>query len=186
LDVKHCSSESLRKPIFYSVKDVVLTYKQIIAHWPKFPTKEAERCHPFFLSAKIRFKVSDPVWFSSVPVGRNHLASLTKKLCNSVASLKGKNITNKTGRNTGITRLDESLVPIEKAMEVTGHRDIKSFKKYNRSAPVVSDRAVQRSLAGDTLKYSDLVTEKRERLDLLKVLTISLKVLSMYLICSTC
>jgi hypothetical protein len=71
-------------------------------------------------------------------------------------------------------------------MEVTGHRDIKSFKKYNRSAPVVSDRAMQRSLAGDTLKYSDLVAEERERLDLLKVLTISLKVLSMYLICSTC
>jgi hypothetical protein len=72
-------------------------------------------------------------------------------------------------------------------MEVTGHRDIKSFKKYNRSVPVVSDRAVQRSLAGDTFKYSDLVAEERERLDLLKVLTISLNLfLSMYLICSTC
>jgi hypothetical protein len=58
-------------------------------------------------------------------------------------------------------------------MEVIGHRDIKSFKKYNRSALVVSDQVVQRSLAGDTLKYSDLVVEERERLDFLKVLSIS-------------
>jgi hypothetical protein len=97
LDVKYSSSESLRKPVLCSVKDVVLTYKQIITRWPKFPTKEAERCHPFFLSAKTRFKVSNPVWFSTVPVGRNHLASLTKKLYNSVASLKGKILQTRLG-----------------------------------------------------------------------------------------
>ena len=59
-------------------------------------------------------------------------------------------------------------------MEVARHCDIKSFKKYNRSALIVSDRAVQHSLVGDILKYSNLVAEEREHLNLLKVLTISL------------
>ena len=187
MDVKHCSSKNLRKPVLCLVKDVVLTYKQIITCSLKFSTKEAKCCHPFFLSANTRFKVSNLVWFSIVPIGHNHLASLTKKLCNLVSTLKEKNITNKTGRNIGITHLDKSLVPIEKVMEVTGHHDIKSFKKYNRFAPIVSDRAVQCSLIGDNLKYSNLVAKEREHLDILKVLTISLNLFfSMYLICSTC
>ena len=37
--------------------------------------------------------------------------------------LRGKNIINKTGRNTRITRLDEAHVPLNKAMEPIGHKD---------------------------------------------------------------
>jgi hypothetical protein len=75
-------------------------------------------------------------------VGRNHLSTLTKRLCESISILKGKNITNKIGHNTGITQLDELMVSIVKVMEVTRHRDMKSFKKYNRLAPIVNDQAI--------------------------------------------
>ena len=55
---------------------------------------------------------------------------MTKRLCDGVASLKGKNITNKSGRNIGITRLDEANVPLDKAMELTSHCNKKNMKKY--------------------------------------------------------
>ena len=67
---------------------------------------------------------------------------MTKRLCEGVLSLKGKNVTNKTGRNTGIIKLDKVLVPLDKAMELTGHRDQKSFKKYYRARVEVSDRVM--------------------------------------------
>ena len=63
---------------------------------------------------------------------------MTKKLCDGILLLKGKNITNKMARNTGITRLDEAHVPLDKAMEFTSHRNQKSFKKYCRALVEVS------------------------------------------------
>lgn len=68
----------------------------------------------------------------------------------------GKIVTNKTSRNIGISRLDDAMVPIEKGMELTGHRDPKSFKKYNKTPKVTSDRATQRVLARRTTMEQQL------------------------------
>jgi hypothetical protein len=54
-----------------------------------------------------------------------------KCLAEGVDSLKGRKIMNKTGSGIGITRLNEALVPIAKAMETTGHRTMDAFEKYN-------------------------------------------------------
>ena len=96
---------------------------------------------------------------------------MTKWLCEGVLSLKGKNITNKTSTNIGITRLDEALVPLDKAMALIGHRDQKSFKKYCKAHIEVSDRVMQRFLARDSIErsYSNLLDEEKQRLDELKV-----------------
>jgi hypothetical protein len=129
--VNHCSAESLRKPVLCSVLDVVKTYKSIVNHWPVFEDPEKARNHAFFLTPKPNFK-NHVVWYKDVPVGRNTLAKVVQKLAEDMPSLDGKRITNKTGRNTGISRLEEARVPLDRAIQLTGHRDIKSYKKYSK------------------------------------------------------
>ena len=85
--------------------------------------------------------------------------------------LKGKNITNKIGWGTGITRLNEALVPIEKAMETTGHHNIDAYEKYNKKKKYISERATQRVLFGEIkdgcpLLYFDAYKEELERRDM--------------------
>ena len=101
-----------------------------------------QRCHVFFLTPLQKFS-GVVVYYSTQPVGRNTFAGMTKKLRESVLSHEGKNITNKIGRNIGTSRLDEAHVPLNKAMELIGHRDQKSFKKYCRALVEVFDRAME-------------------------------------------
>ena len=46
---------------------------------------------------------------------------MTKKLCDEILSLKGKNIGNKIGRNIDIIRLNEANVLLDKAMELISY-----------------------------------------------------------------
>jgi hypothetical protein len=140
---------SLRKLIICSNKDVVSAYKSIVAHWLQFKTIEETLCHPFFLTPKKDFRPHDKIWFGMGPVGRNTLQLYTKCLAEGVDSLKGRKIMNKSGRGTGITRLNKALVPIAKAMETTSHRMMDTFEKYNCEKKIISERATQRVLSGD-------------------------------------
>lgn len=154
-----------------SVKDVILTYKSIVSHWPPF--KPSEEPHAFFLTPKMPKFCKGPVWFTKQPIGRNTLAKITKRIFSGVPTACEKRITNKTGRVTGITRMEEALVPREKAMVVTGHRDAKSYAKYSKEGRV-ADRALQRVIAGECvngqkLSYSDALRNENERLNSLKV-----------------
>jgi hypothetical protein len=89
-------------------------------------------------------------------------------LAKDVPALKGRKITNKNGRNIGITRLNEALVPIEKAMETTRHCIIDAYEKYNQKKKYISKHATQRVLSGEIrdghpLLYSDAYKEELER-----------------------
>jgi len=64
-------------------------------------------------------------------VGRNTLSDITRTLTEVVPALKLKRITNKSGRATRITRMEEAQVPREKGMIITGYRDAKSYGKYS-------------------------------------------------------
>jgi hypothetical protein len=75
IDVTHCSSESLRKPVHCSVPDVVKTYKSIVNYWPSFKDEEEARHHAFF--TPIKFKKGAEVWFKNVPIGRNTLSKIS-------------------------------------------------------------------------------------------------------------
>jgi hypothetical protein len=114
-----------------------------------FKKPKENRCHPFFLTPNRKFHAQDFVWFKLVLVGRNQLAEYTKSLAKDVPSLAGKRILNKTSRGVGITRLNEALVPIAKAMENTGHRTMDALEKYNQEKKILSERATQRVLFGE-------------------------------------
>jgi hypothetical protein len=101
-------------------------------------------------------------------VGRNTIADFTKVIVRDVPALSGKKISNKTGRGVGITHLNEGMVPIEKAMEATGHRSMDAFEKYNREKKFISEHAMQRVLSGEfrngrPLLYQDAYKEECER-----------------------
>lgn len=73
------------------------------------------------------------------------MVEYTKLLAKNVSCLVGKRFLNKTGRGVGITRLNEALVPIAKAIETTGHHTMDAFKKYNHEKQILSERALNAS-----------------------------------------
>lgn len=103
-----------------SIPDVVNTYKTIVSHWPVFQDPQIARNHPFFLTLKSKFK-NFLVWYKEVPVGWNTLAKVAQKLAEDVPSLEGKRITNKTGQNIGINRLEEAMVPVDRCRAVNSY-----------------------------------------------------------------
>jgi hypothetical protein len=118
------------------------------------------------------------------PVGRNTLATYTRLLAQDVPSMEGKRITNKSRRGTGITRMNQALVPIEKAMETTSHRTMDTYEKYNQEKKYLSERATQRVFCGEIkngrpILYEDAYKEEIERMDSVKVLNF----LIIYLCC---
>jgi hypothetical protein len=101
--------------VLCSLPDVVKTYKSIVSNWLVFQDEESSRSHPFFLTPKAKFK-DQMIWFKDVPVGRNTLSKVAQKLAEDVPALSGKRITNKIGRNISINRLEEAMVPLDRAM----------------------------------------------------------------------
>lgn len=69
------------------------------------------------------------MWFGKSPNGINTLQNIARKVAEDIPKLACKKITNKTGRNMSITCLDDAFTPIEYGMELTGHRDLKSYSK---------------------------------------------------------
>jgi len=140
MDIKHCSSHAMRKHVDVYCKDVVDTFKILKSHWPLFTKKKLEekfdgQPHPVFLQPKARVKKGDQVWFQKSAIGRNTLGKSCKLLIEATPGIhhNGRVFTNKTTRRMAITRMEEGLVPAEKAMKITGHRDYKSYKQYNEN-----------------------------------------------------
>jgi hypothetical protein len=142
-------SRSLKKPVICSNPDIVATYNNIVQHWPIFTKPDEARCHLFFLTPNKWFKPKDMVWFKCGPIGRNKLADFIKLLARDVPSLVGKRISNKTSRGVGITRLNEGLVPIKKAIATTGHRSMDAFEKYNHEKKALFEKATRCVLFGE-------------------------------------
>jgi hypothetical protein len=161
--------------VLCSLHDVVKTYKSILKHWPVFQDAQSSRSHAFFLTPKNKFK-DQLIWYKDVPVGRNTLSKVAQKLVEDVPSLLGKRITNKTGRNTGISRLEEAMVPVDRAMQLIGHRDAKSYKKYSKQRfENVSACAMQMVMSSGArtealLSYEDAMRKENKRLEEIKVI----------------
>jgi hypothetical protein len=79
------------------------------------------------------------VRFSRGLVGRNSLQMYTRALAQDVFELKGGKITNKMVRSINITCLNETLAPIDKAMETTRHCTMDAFEKYNHKKKVFAE-----------------------------------------------
>ena len=122
-----------------------------------------------FLVPKPKIKKLDSVWFLKSPVGKNPLGKTVKSLVEGTPEINsvGRSFTNKTARRIGITRMEEGMVPVEKGMLVTGHRDVKSYSKYNACVMDSEQRACQDLISGDSVLakgkpviYHDLVTRQ--------------------------
>ena len=116
------------------------TYKRIAMQWLIFKDPMWQTCHHFFFTYIAKFRGA--VWYSIQLVSPNVLAGMTKRLCDGIASLKEKNTTNRIERNNGISRLDEANVPLDKAIELTGHCNQESIKKHCRAVVEVTNRVM--------------------------------------------
>jgi hypothetical protein len=47
--------------------------------------------------------------------------------------------------------MEEGFVPVEKGMRITGHKDAKSYEKYNMCSPDSNQRAMQDLISGEPL-----------------------------------
>ena len=92
-------------------------------------------------------------WYSSVPVGKNTLATKVKKMCEQ-AKISG-NKTNHSLRATGATSLFAEGVPEKVIQERTGHRSLEALRVYEhtsaRQHQVVSNLLSARPSASDII-----------------------------------
>jgi hypothetical protein len=171
LDIKHCNEESLHRSVDYYSEDVIETFKCLKSHWPMFTADDLSelpgRVQPMFLVPKPKFRSTNQVWFLKFPVGKNPLGKTVKALVEGTEGInkEGRTFTNKTPRRIRISRMEEGLVPVEKGMRITSHRDMKSYAKYNACLPDSEQRACQDLISGDSalvkgkaVNYLDLVT----------------------------
>ena len=97
----------------------------------------------------------DAPWFIAVPIGRNQLGGMVKKMFAQVG-IEGK--TNHSLRATGATRLFESNVPEKLIQDRTGHRSTDALRMYERSS-TAQEKAVSKILCAQTVqKYETVAT----------------------------
>jgi hypothetical protein len=77
-----------------------------------------------------------------------------------IENLKGKWITNKIGHGTNITHMEQMLVLVEYDMERMGHRDVKSYSKYNQTTKKIIDRMLQCIVERETFHGKNLTYQK--------------------------
>jgi hypothetical protein len=99
-----------------------------------------------FLTPKRSIKPFDDIWFSKTIVGRNTIAFMELIIAN-IEKLKGKRIINKIG--CGIDN-----------MEKMGHRNVKSYNKYNQTNKEIIDRMLQCIVARETFHGKNFTYQK--------------------------
>ena len=145
--VRYTYTENASKNRSGGVAQLDLSHK--VVHQFAHP-ELGERCHVFILdkyfakipdSAKVNDifyvrplnkapKSDNTPWFSSVPVGKNHLGKMVKDMC-SQAKIEGKK-TNHSLRASGITTLFQAGVSEKVIQDRSGHRSLDGLRKYER------------------------------------------------------
>lgn len=100
----------------------------------KRPPSMKEADSPFYLSVNhfktsIYHELSNCFWFKALPMGQNKLDAIMKDMC------KAANITVKTnhaGRKTLVQKLQDSGIPPNQIIQVTGHKNIQSVNNYSQ------------------------------------------------------
>ncbi|CAM6100293.1 unnamed protein product [Calypogeia fissa] len=161
VDILHCSSEQLRRPVEVQILDVIAMFRKLISKRLKFGNNE---CGPFplFLKPRLKCSSSDSIWFHKGVVGKNTLSNYTRAMTVEITELEGKVITNKTGRNTAISRLESALTLVEFGMEVSGHRNPGNYRKYSTTNAEVRSRAMQRIIDGEDVTFGEAYEQEIE------------------------
>ncbi|KAL3685410.1 hypothetical protein R1sor_003432 [Riccia sorocarpa] len=168
VDVARCGADNLRRPVDCQAPQVIDCFVQLSNVRPKWHTDEPPP-HPLFLTPKQRRKSTDLVWYLKSPVGVNTLSSYMKEMVEDLPDISHKAITNKSGRGVGISRMVQSGVPTALGMLQTGHRDPKSFIKYDQTSEEVKNRAMQRIICGEVrdgriLTFDEALADEMSRL----------------------
>ena len=71
-------------------------------------------------------------WFTSVPIGRNKLATMVKAIC-SAAGVEGKK-TNHSLRSFGVTSMFKENIPEKVIQERSGHRSVTALWVYEKTS----------------------------------------------------
>ena len=171
IDINYCGVDYQRKPVDCYDPTIILTYRILIQHRPQFSDFDLQ-CFggnpaPLFLRPKTKIERGESVWFLKKAVGKNTLECVTRVMAESAGI--SKNVTNKTGRHIGTTRMEAALVPVNVACERTGHRDAKSFYKYIKKDKSVEDRAMQRIISGELgpvgqpIQFADALLQEKQK-----------------------
>ena len=115
----------MRPPVYSYDPDVWRTFSMIIAHMP--PGSEDGQ---LFLTCEHNSR--DVYWFKKeVNVSESTIRPYKHQMAKSIGITK--DITNKSGRVTSITRMAIAQVPPEVMALTTGHRNLKKLGRYDRS-----------------------------------------------------
>lgn len=90
---------------------------------------EAFKKDLFYLRPMVKVD-NDGVWYSSLPVGKNKLATVIPEMCKR-AWIRGHK-TNHSLRATGATELYSAGVPGKIIAEQTGHRSLEALRKTSK------------------------------------------------------
>ena len=105
--------------------DVLRTFSMIVGHMPP-------GCEDGNLFLTCKHTSRDAYWYKKgVNARESTMQPWMKKMAQSVSVTK--DITNKSGRVTSITRMAIAQVPPEVMAMTTGHRNLKTLNRYNRS-----------------------------------------------------
>lgn len=113
---------------------------------------DSERCHVRILDKYLQALPSDAIkndvfylqplaqvpsnpcapWFKNIPVGKNSLGKMIKRMCNNVGISEG--FTNHSLRAYGATTLFHAEVPEKLIQQRTGHHSVEALRRYERTS----------------------------------------------------
>ena len=121
----HCTCNNL------ATADLQCHVHLLDAYISKLPPSTVTEQGTFYLRPLQKPKDGVSPWFSSVPVGKNTLSAMLKKMCPD-AGISG-NQTNHSLRATGATEMFQAQVPEKIIQERTGHRPLAALRTYEHN-----------------------------------------------------
>jgi hypothetical protein len=104
-----------------------VTFKKLVHYCPTSWPIDTPRPYLLFLQSKPKWRFSNDVRFTTIPIGQNQLCLIMDKFTNDFPNLTNKVLSNKTSQSVGIIQMEEILVPHEYRMEVISHQDSISY-----------------------------------------------------------
>ena len=96
------------------------------------PAGYSEPDSPFYIaSTTMAFPTTYDTWFKRNPVGINKLGNMLKKMINRAGISTDKHLSNHSARKYLIQKLNDSNIPANQIMQISGHKNIQSINNYS-------------------------------------------------------
>ncbi|XP_060554752.1 uncharacterized protein KIAA1958-like [Ruditapes philippinarum] len=98
----------------------------------KRPMNYSEFDHPFYIATTtIHLPSPRDTWFKRNPVGINKLGSMMKRMVQHSGLNSSKRLTNHSARKYLVQKLNDSNIPPNQIMQISGHKNIASINNYS-------------------------------------------------------